>query len=193
MSERNSGRNSEQVLGVIADTHIPDRSRRLHPGVLPAFQAAGVGAILHAGDISVPRVLAELGELAPVVAVRGNRDWFGFDELPLRRVVQANGARIGLTHGHGGWRPYVKDKVRYLLRGPQKFTVAAQRAGDFFPDGVDAVVFGHNHEPMNQWVDGRLVFNPGSACCPVLGDKPPSVGLLRVEGGRVNGEIVFLD
>ena len=35
----------------------------------------GVDAILHAGDISRPRVLAQLAEIAPVHAVAGNRDW----------------------------------------------------------------------------------------------------------------------
>jgi hypothetical protein len=27
------------TLGIIADTHIPDRVRHLHPGVLPLFRA----------------------------------------------------------------------------------------------------------------------------------------------------------
>lgn len=184
---------SEHVLGVIADTHIPDRRRRLHPQVLPTFEAAGVQAILHAGDISVPRVLRELEELAPVVAVRGNRDWFGFNDLPLRRVVQFDGVRIGLTHGHGGFRLYTGDKLRYLLRGPQLFEVAAKRAVSLFEERVDAVVFGHNHEPMNKPVNGRLMFNPGSACCQVVGDRPPSVGIMQINKGRVRGEIVFLE
>ena len=184
---------SAPVLGVIADTHIPDRRRQLHPGVLPVFEAAGVQAILHAGDISIPRVLRELEELAPVVAVRGNRDWFGFEDLPIRRIVQFNGARIGLTHGHGSFRLYVRDKLRFLLRGPQQFDYFARRAGAVFGAEVDAVVFGHNHEPMIKQVNGRLVFNPGSACCQVLGDKDPSVGLLRVQAGRIHGEIVYLE
>ena len=61
-------------LGVISDTHIPDRARRLNERVIPVFREAGVSAILHAGDVSTPRVLKQLEEVAPVYATRGNRD-----------------------------------------------------------------------------------------------------------------------
>lgn len=180
------------TLGLIADTHVPDRSRRLHPAVLPAFEKAGVDQILHAGDISVPRILRQLEEVAPVMAVRGNRDWFGFKELPMRRVLRIGEKRIGLTHGHGSWGHYLRDKLRYLLRGPQSFEVALQRAIAMIED-VDVVVFGHNHEPMVKEIDGLLVVNPGSACCQVLAGKPPTVGLLHVDGKKIWGEIVNLE
>ncbi|MCL5429842.1 MAG: metallophosphoesterase [Chloroflexi bacterium] len=180
------------TLGLIADTHVPDRSRRLHPAVLPAFEKAGVSTILHAGDISVPRVLRQLGEVAPVLAVRGNRDWFGFKDLPMQRIVQFGQRRIGLTHGHGNWRLYVSDKLRYLLRGPQSFEVALKRSIALMAD-VDVVVFGHNHEPMVKDMDDLLVINPGSACCQVFAGKPPSVGLLHLDRKKMWGEVVYLE
>ena len=179
-------------LGLIADTHVPDRSRSLHPAVLTIFEKAGVNAILHAGDISVPRVLRQLEELAPALAVRGNRDWFGFQDLPMQRTIQIGKRRIGLTHGHGNWRQYVGDKMRYLLRGPQSFEVALNRSIAMMVD-ADVVVFGHNHEPMVKEIDGRLVINPGSACCQGLAGKPPTVALLHVDGQRAWGEIVNLE
>ena len=64
------------TLGVLADTHIPDRVNQLNPRVLEIFQQAEVNAILHAGDVSVPRVLEELGQVAPVHAVRGKSRYF---------------------------------------------------------------------------------------------------------------------
>ena len=69
------GLSAVRRLGVVADTHIPDRVRSLHPDLLPGLKAANAEVILHAGDICSPVVLAELSQVAPVVAVRGNRDW----------------------------------------------------------------------------------------------------------------------
>jgi len=179
------------TLGLIADTHVPDRKRELNPQVIPIFKQARVSMILHAGDISVSRVLAELEQVAPVAAVRGNRDWFRFKDLPLKRIVEIGGKRIGLTHGHLSWGNYAGDKLNFLLRGPQTFDFFAQRAAKEM-EGVDALVFGHNHEPMVKEMDGKLVINPGSACCQVLKDRLPTVGLLHIEEGEIRVEIVEL-
>jgi hypothetical protein len=179
------------TIGLIADTHVPDRKRELDPQVIPIFKQAGVSMILHAGDISVPRVLAELEQVAPVVAVRGNRDWFRFKDLPLKRVIEIGGKHIGLTHGHISWSNYARDKLAFLLRGPQTFEFFAERAAKEI-QGVDVLVFGHNHEPMIKEIDGKLVINPGSACCQVLKNRAPSVGLLHIEGDEIKAEIVYL-
>ncbi|MEX2161749.1 MAG: YfcE family phosphodiesterase [Anaerolineales bacterium] len=180
-----------ETLGLIADTHVPDRSPRLHPQALSIFERARVSAILHAGDIAVPRVLAELETVAPVLAVRGNRDWFGFHDLPYHRRLTVAGARIGLTHGHGSWAAYLRDKVRFLLRGPQSFDYFMQRAISLMPD-VDVLVFGHNHEPMVKEVAGVLVVNPGSACCQIIPGRLPTEALLHLQDGKARAEIVDL-
>lgn len=184
---------NEISIGLIADTHVPDRRRQLHPNVIPTFQKAGITQILHAGDISVPRVLEQLGEIAPVLAVRGNRDWFGLASLPISRTIDVGEVRVGLTHGHVGWRMYVKDKLAFLLSGrPQSFDYFTDRVVAAMPE-MDVIVFGHNHEPFAREIDGMLVINPGSACCQMLPDKPPTVALLHVDGKKVRGEIVFLE
>ena len=59
----------------------------------------GCDLILHAGDLSVPSVLDDLGQVAPVVAVRGDHDHLSGLRLPKSTVVVAGGHRIGLTHG----------------------------------------------------------------------------------------------
>jgi putative phosphoesterase len=183
---------SRITLGLVADTHVPDRRRALHPQLMPLLERAKVQSILHAGDICVPRVLSQLEEIAPVVAVRGNRDWFGFSDLPMRRVVNVGGLRIGLTHGHLSWGHYAADKLRFLLRGPQSFDYFTNRVVSEIVD-VDAVVFGHNHEPLVREIASKLVINPGSACCQVLPGKAPSFALLHIEGSKMDAEIVFLD
>jgi hypothetical protein len=180
------------TLGIIADTHIPDRAQCLHPGALECFQRSGVHVILHAGDVSVPRVLAELEIIAPVYAVRGNRDWVYLRHLPWVHKLNIEGVLIGLIHGHGDLAHYLTDKAHYLLYGLQEQRYIARVLSVL--TSVRVIVFGHLHIPVNRWVDGRLVFNPGSACCPDKKGVAPSVGLLHIHaGGQVEGEIIPLD
>ena len=180
-------------LGVIADTHIPDRTKALHPGVLPAFKHARVEAILHAGDISAPSVIEQLETIAPVSAVLGNRDWVRLRHLPLTRILEYEKIKIGLTHGHGGLRTYLMEKLSFLLNGPQPFSYFKDVALSMFPDDLDAIIFGHNHAPLNQLENGKLIFNPGSAWRQVPHSLPPSVGLLRIADRKIEGEIVYLE
>jgi putative phosphoesterase len=183
------------TVGVISDTHVPDRRRELSPAALEAFAQRRVEAILHAGDVSVPRVLDQLREVAPVHAVRGNRDWLALRGLPAEVCLAFGGAQVGLTHGHGRLWNYLYDKVKYVLRGYEAH-IFERRVLSAFPD-VQAVVFGHTHRTTNRRVSvagghSLLLFNPGSPHFPEEG-KPPSVGLLHCEAGRVEGEIVFLE
>src|SRR4030042_2210220 len=105
------------TLGVVADTHIPDRVTQLNPRVLEIFQEARVKAILHAGDVSVPKVLEELRQLAPVYAVQGNRDIFHLRQLPMQIELDMDGVSIGMAHGHGTLSRYMIDKIHRAMRG----------------------------------------------------------------------------
>jgi putative phosphoesterase len=179
------------TLGVIADTHVPDRRRSLDRRALDIFQAAGVSEILHAGDVSTPRVLSELEQLAPVHAVRGNRDWLALSNLPFQRSLVYAGVKVGLTHGHGRWWDYLIDRVEYLTRG-YRLEMFQPRLLETFPD-ARVIVFGHTHRPLNRWVQGVLLFNPGSPHNPDIKLITPSVGLLRIQdGGEIAGEIIDL-
>jgi putative phosphoesterase len=84
------------------------------------------------------------------------------------------------------------DKVNYLRGGPMPFRIIKERAISFLPPDVDVVIFGHNHSTYNQIIAGKLIFNPGSACCPIPRHSPPSVGLLHINADQVEGEIVNL-
>ena len=146
-------------IGVVADTHCPEFLDRL-PERMGAV-LAGVELILHAGDVGSAETLAELGRIAPVVAVRGDHD--GTLDLPERRVVEVAGRRIGLIHGNrshlieepatlvgtltlGHWWP--KTGLHRWLRGN-------------FPD-ADAVVYGHTHLADVRPSGHTLLFNPGA-------------------------------
>jgi len=179
-------------LGVVSDTHIPDRVPGLNPRVTAIFRETGVSAILHAGDILTPAVLEELGEIAPVHAVRGNRDWVYLRHLPFSRTLDFGGVAVGLIHGHGRWWNYLADRTRYILEG-YRLERFKPRLLAAFPH-ARVIVFGHTHRPLNCWLEDRLLFNPGSACCPDFNNHAPSVGLLHIRaGGEVEGEILSLE
>jgi putative phosphoesterase len=174
------------TLGVVADTHIPDRARWLHPALIPALRAAKVRAILHCGDICTPRVMAALEQVAPVIGVRGNRDWAFASSLPWERRLEYAGVPLALVHGHGTWGRYLWDKVQYIFRG-YEFRRYQETWSKI--EGAQVIVFGHTHRAENHWQDGRLWFNPGPAC----GRLHPSIGLLHFcAPGQVQGEIVPL-
>jgi len=181
------------TVGVVGDTHVPDRAASLAPGLLDGLRGAGVAHILHAGDVCSGRVLKELAEIAPVSAVRGNRDFLFSPPLPMALELEFCGVKVGLLHGHGGMRRYWMDKFAYIVEGyrVERYT----RLGvDTLPRAA-VLVYGHSHRPENRWIDGRLIFNAGAATGFKLGKEvfPPSYGLLRFyPQARVEGEIVNL-
>jgi uncharacterized protein len=180
------------TLGLIADTHIPDRRSNLHPKVLTTFIGAQVTAILHAGDICAPQVLEELEQVAPVFAVRGNRDWFLMRYLPATRLLEFGGVRVAMAHGHGRWHDYLLDRVNYIFKGYQleRYT---PRLLNVFPD-AQVIVFGHTHRRLIQWSEGQLLINPGSPHVSEDGDRQGTVGILHIkDGGELSAEFVFLD
>jgi len=181
------------TLGVIADTHIPDRAAQIPLAALDLFSSKQVHAILHAGDLSVRRVLDQLEEIAPVHAIRGNTDLLLLGLLPWRRRLEFDGVLIGMAHGHGNWLKYIPNRIDYFMHGPKKFSYYEETARRQMP-GCKVVVCGHTHVPANYWREGQLIFNPGSATKPnaVMVSLPPSVGLLHLDRGNVRGEIVFI-
>ena len=163
---------------MVADSHVGEFLDELPESVLEALE--GCDLILHAGDLSVPSVLHDLEQVAPVVAVRGDHDRLGGLVLPRDAVVVAGGQRIGLTHG---------DRFGPIDASVVTASVAAGRnlryrgglgralARRFGP--VDAIVHGHWHEPVAAWSGGVLLFSPG-AVCPwgsLEGGRPPRSGM----------------
>jgi len=162
----------KHLIGVISDTHMP-HFNKLPESIWKFF--AGVELIIHAGDLSMLSVLAELETIAPVVAVQGNiEEDEVVQKLPIKREIVVGFCRIGVVH--------------ILGDSHNRERVARQE----FPN-ARCVVFGHTHVPWNQEYDGLLLFNPGSAT-DRRRQAQCSVGLLYVddEVKRVWGEIVWL-
>ncbi|MAT41729.1 MAG: hypothetical protein CL609_05265 [Anaerolineaceae bacterium] len=179
-------------LGVISDTHVPDRVGELHPDVLRIFVENHVDQIVHAGDASSMQVIRSLESVAPVIHVSGNRDFLMRKENQLVLYLTINGVKFGVTHGHGGFLPYFLDKFPYMLEG-YKFE-RYQKKLDKIVGDVNVVIFGHTHTSENRWVNGRLFFNSGSAYDRGKDRRGPSVGLITVDPqGQVKSSIISLE
>ena len=178
-------------IGVVADTHVPDRVGALHPDIISTFKELKVQLIIHAGDISSPEIIIQLKEVAPVEFVQGNRDWWRFKNLPAEKIIGVNEVKIMITHGHGHLLSYFWDKFPYFLLG-YRFERFLKKFSKY-KDNFDIIVFGHSHHAENRWVDGKLYFNPGSAYDPGTDNQRPSIGLIEIDKTKkVEGKIIKL-
>lgn len=176
-------------IGVIADTHVPDRVDSLHPDVNTIFRQLKVQLILHAGDVSAPLVIGQLQTIADCIVVKGNRDWRSLSGLNPFEMIKINGVSIALMHGHGSLREYILDKFPYYLFGYQ-FNRYPKKLLKYSRD-ANVIVFGHTHQAENQWVDGRLFFNPGSAYEGKSPNSSATIGLLEIdESQHIKGSII---
>lgn len=147
----------------MADSHVGEFLDALPDAAMDAL--AGCDLILHAGDLSVPSVLDDLATLAPVVAVRGDHDRLGDLVLPETVTVAVRGHRIGLTHGDRGPLTDASVIAVSVARGRTvRYRAALTRALRRRLGPIDAIVFGHWHEPVSARVAGTLFFSPGAVC-----------------------------
>jgi len=160
-------------LGVLSDTHLTDlgTARKL-AAQLMSGPFADVDAVLHAGD-AVIHGLEECFSPLPWYAVRGNMDHALYD-LPISRVVRIGGKRIGLIHGWGAGADIEQRVVEHFSAQP-----------------VDAIVFGHSHQPFCRRVGSTLLLNPGSPTDRRRAQHH-SVGILTI-AEDIHGEIIPID
>jgi putative phosphoesterase len=141
-------------IGVISDTHgllRPEAEQRL----------AGVEHIIHAGDIGRPEIIASLGRIAPVTAIRGNvdtADWAA--RYPATTTFELGGRSIHVVHD-----------VHDLALDPRA-------------SGIDIIMSGHSHKPRIETVDGVLYLNPGSAG-PRRFSLPVTLAIMELDGSGI--------
>lgn len=148
-------------VGVISDTH-----GLLRPEALAAL--AGVDHILHAGDIGREGLVAELEQLAPVTAIRGNIDtapWCA--AYPELAEPELGGTRIHMRHD--------------------------RKTLDFDPaaSGIDVVISGHSHKPLVETVEGVVYLNPGAAG-PRRFKLPITLAILHLGAGAPRADLLQL-
>ena len=154
-------------IGVVSDTHSLDLPRQM----LEDFK--NVDFIIHAGDFCSVADLQKFLKIKEVKAVYGNMDESQLRQrLPRRQIILCGAFSIGVFHGEGSPRNILE-------------TVKAE----FKNDPVNAVIFGHSHQPFNEEIDGVLYFNPGS---PNDAIRAPyrSYGLLFVSQEKITGQII---
>lgn len=157
------------LIGLISDTHIPDRAKNIPSKIFEAFE--NVDMILHAGDVTSKEVLDKLGEIAPTVAIQGNTDrYYGF-ELPKNEVIEVDDLKIGLIHGE----VYPRADTQQLLYLAKQLD-------------VNILVTGHSHQPKIEQIEDVLLLNPGSPTVPKLADR--TVMLLEIDNNNVDVELV---
>ena len=180
-------------IGVIGDTHVPGLSPVLSAHIETAF--SGLDIILHAGDICELYVLEEFQEKYTLtMAVAGESDSGEVREyVDEKRVVSFGQWRIGMIHGHQFEAQHkgIFDRVwRWLKLKPSETAIETFLLSQFGDDPVDAIVFGHTHQPTVKMHDNILLFNPGAAVA--LPGGRPSVGILNVGAQNITGKIVYL-
>ncbi len=155
------------LIGLLSDTHIPDNVKELPSQLREAFR--GVDLILHAGDVYDVSVLDELESLAPVLVAHGD------DDAEILKDRRAKAKHVLTVEGVTVWLVHVKPWFQPEHEKPP-----------------DVVVFGHLHRAFLETLDGVLWVTPGSATFNHYKPEPGTVGLLTVNSGKANAQIIQL-
>ena len=160
-----------QIL-VLSDTHVRT-IQGLPKEIVQAIREAEW--VVHCGDYTSITVVEELEGLARhFVGVYGNSDSADvINQLPLEITFELEGKKIAVVHPHFG--------------GPSEGLEEELAAR--FPH-VDAILFGHTHEPCNLRLNGTLLLNPGQSYPSFM--TPASMGILTVSQQEVRGEVLTL-
>jgi hypothetical protein len=106
-----------------------------------------------------------------VVAVCGNMDLPDVQRaFPVARIITVEDVRIGVIHGWGS-----PNGIRTRIRNS-------------FQD-VDAIIYGHTHQAFSGREAGIFFFNPGSVTDSRF-TSPCSLGIIRIDKDRIEGEII---
>ncbi|TES94207.1 MAG: metallophosphoesterase [Promethearchaeota archaeon] len=173
----------EILIGLLSDTHIPQRADNLTDVVLDDFKKRNVDYVFHMGDFTSFEVYERLIETFgsdKVVAVRGNMDSDSNLKQTLPEKLEFNiyNFKILMLHGMGGPNIIIKRLIKKL---------------DLRNSDYDIVIFGHTHRPVNEKSNGILFFNPGTTT-PIDNKFTviSSYGYLKITKDTIKPEIVYL-
>ena len=147
-------------IGIISDTH-GDASAIRACAILGAEADEWYHLGDHASDTEILRRYTD----KPIYSVQGNCDFNA--GIPLSRVMQVEGRRVLLMHGHGyGVAP--KYTYRACLYAEEQLSHQFKHAADI------------------------LIVNPGSPSQP-RGGRAPSFAMMKIDGSRADARIIGLD
>ena len=161
------------TIAVISDTHF-NRWDEVHPRIKEAVRDADIA--VHCGDIVRQDVVDGMRrEAKRAVIVHGNSDPPDLRQsLPYTEVIEVEGVRLGVTHPAWGGPEFPFEELL-----PD------------FPEPVDAILFGHIHEPVNETRDGILFLNPGQAYKSFM--VPATIATLTVHAGHMTAQIITIE
>ena len=161
---------------IISDTHIPVTATTL-PAIIKK-EAKASDCCLHCGDFITYPVYETLNQWTKVYGVYGNMDEGTLvEKLPEKQILKLSGITFALTHG-GGHPKNILECVQ------KKFS---QEAKD-----IDVFIFGHSHNPLNEEIDGKIYFNPGSPTDTMFAPYR-SYGILEIEERLLKRKIVKIE
>lgn len=108
-----------------------------------------VDAVCFLGDVArdadhLQGRLSAMPGAPALYAVRGNNDYFGTCALPWDLLIELDGVRIYMTHGH-------------RIVSEMSLVYKAQECG------AQVAMFGHTHAAYCDVIQGVMLLNPGSA------------------------------
>ena len=158
-------------IGVVSDTHLSRGNCELPAKLVKELKKCNL--IIHAGDLVDIGVLDLLNKISKVYAVCGNMDCDNVSsKLGVKEILNVEGKKICVMHGYGH-----PDNFVDILKN------------EFFSEKPDIIIFGHSHVPKNEYIDGVLFFNPGSATDTVFAPYR-SYGTIEIsKDGGIKAEI----
>ena len=155
------------LIGLMSDTHNDIEATKK---AIAIFQSRGIKTIIHAGDITSPRMLHYLKEFECYI-VLGNGDLIDSEEID----VTAN--ELGMKS--------VDLKAEFELAG-KKFLVFHGHNVPMYREAVASgkynyIIKGHTHHFENYISNECRIINPGA----VYGHDESSIAILDIEAGKV--------
>jgi hypothetical protein len=130
---------------IFSDSHIPSRA---DSQILHKINFSKYDYIITAGDIVDDNTYFELiNQEGGFFGVHGNMDdYFIKKKLPQKRIIDIEGIKIGLIHGH-----------QTGMADPKKLI-------KMFDKKIDIMIFGHSHKKYDKKINEVRFINPGALC-----------------------------
>lgn len=146
---------------IVSDTHGYEKN------LLRVLKEKGTpDCMIHLGDGESGEDYIRSLVGCPAHMVAGNCDFF--TNLPKAKIVELDGIRIFLTHGH----------YYYVSVGTEELIKAAKA------NGCSLAMFGHTHKPLLDQKDTEVtVLNPGSLTQPRQEGRRPSYVMMETKKG----------
>lgn len=158
---------------VVSDTHIPASSEKL-PAIIEK-EAKKSDCCLHCGDMVDYSVFEMFKSWTKTYAVCGNMDSEEIQKkIAHKQIINFEGITLGLIHGRGN----PNNLINYIDR---------EFADDI--EKIDIFVFGHSHCSVDEIINGKIYFNPGSLTDKVYSSRR-SYGILEIKQKKLVRRIV---